>query len=67
MAWMADQLRSIGVEFSKTEMSRIFRTMPVSSRMKQDGAPVSEVEARRWGADFIKNPDGATSYPDSPW
>lgn len=41
MAWMADQLRSIGVKFSKTEMSRIFRAMPVSSRMKQDGTPVS--------------------------
>ncbi|KAK5656898.1 hypothetical protein OQA88_4449 [Cercophora sp. LCS_1] len=67
MAWMADQLTSIGVEFSKPEMSRIFHTMPVSSEFNKDGTPVREVKARRWGMGFIKNPDGATSYPDWLW
>jgi len=67
MAWMADQLTSIGVEFSRPEMSRIFHTMPVSSEMNNDGTPVRAVQARPWGMGFIKNPDGATTYPDWLW
>jgi hypothetical protein len=49
---MADQLTSVGVEFSKWEMSRIFYYV----------APTAEV--RPWGFGMINNPNGMTSYPD---
>ncbi|KAL2127516.1 hypothetical protein VTI74DRAFT_10615 [Chaetomium olivicolor] len=55
LSWMADQLTSIGVEFSKTEMNRIL----------YDIRP--QAKARKWGLGVIRNPDGLTSYPDWVW
>jgi len=49
---MADQLASIGVEFSKTEMTRIFY-------YKHPRAKV-----RKWGMGLIRNPTSITAYPD---
>ncbi|KAK4038098.1 hypothetical protein C8A01DRAFT_37995 [Parachaetomium inaequale] len=55
LAWMADQLASIGVEFSKTEMSRIFYNMHPKAK------------ARKWGMGLIRNPNSLTAYPDWIW
>ncbi|KAF4910624.1 hypotheticall protein [Colletotrichum fructicola] len=56
LAWMADQLTSIGVEFSKQEMKRIFRTIPSPS------------DARPWGLGKITSPDSlVTTLPDAAW
>ncbi|KAF9870230.1 hypothetical protein CkaCkLH20_12316 [Colletotrichum karsti] len=56
LAWMADQLTSIGVEFSKQEMKRIFRSVP------------SRIDARPWGLGKITSPDSlATTLPDAAW
>jgi len=55
LAWMADQLTSVGVEFSKSEMNRIFYELRGPTR------------ARPWGLGMIHNPNGATSYPDWLW
>ncbi|KAL0935533.1 uncharacterized protein CTRU02_210124 [Colletotrichum truncatum] len=56
LAWMADQLTSIGVEFSKKEMKRIFRSLP------------SQVDVRPWGLGKINNPENlATTLPDTAW
>ena len=52
---MADQLTSVGVEFSKTEMSRIFYDIRPTAR------------ARKWGLGLINNPNGLSSYPDWLW
>ncbi|KAK3387776.1 hypothetical protein B0H63DRAFT_500855 [Podospora didyma] len=52
LAWMADQLTSIGVEFDKKEMARIFFTTSPG------------VKVREWGMGRIHNPEGLTSYPD---
>ncbi|KAI8265820.1 hypothetical protein K4K58_010703 [Colletotrichum sp. SAR11_239] len=52
LAWMADQLTSVGVEFSTPEMKRIFYTVDPS------------VEAREWGKGRISNPSGTTAIPD---
>ncbi|KAJ0278862.1 hypothetical protein COL940_007080 [Colletotrichum noveboracense] len=53
---MADQLTSIGVEFSKQEMKRIFRTIPSPS------------DARPWGLGKITSPDSlVTTLPDAAW
>jgi len=52
---MADQLTSIGVEFSKVEMNRIFYGL-------RPGAT-----ACKWGMGAIHNPAGATSYSDKIW
>jgi hypothetical protein len=49
---MADQLTSIGVEFSRPEMRRIFYHIH------------SGVQARKWGLGLLVNPDGITSFPD---
>ncbi|KAK3690384.1 hypothetical protein B0T22DRAFT_537064 [Podospora appendiculata] len=55
LAWMADQLTSIGVEFSKNEMARIFYSVH------------PKMTVRKWGLGLLKNPNGATSYPDWLW
>ncbi|KAK4121686.1 hypothetical protein N657DRAFT_600853 [Parathielavia appendiculata] len=55
LAWMADQLTSIGVEFSETEMSRIFYSMHPKAR------------ARHWALGLIRNPTGLTAVPDKIW
>ncbi|KAL2133501.1 hypothetical protein VTI74DRAFT_2266 [Chaetomium olivicolor] len=55
LAWMADQLTSIGVEFSKPEMSRIFYYMHPRAK------------ARKWGLGLIRNPNSPTAYPDWVW
>lgn len=52
---MADQLTSVGVEFSKSEMNRIFYELRGQTR------------ARPWGLGMIHNRRGATSYPDWLW
>ncbi|TDZ16888.1 Uncharacterized protein Cob_v010164 [Colletotrichum orbiculare MAFF 240422] len=52
LAWMADQLTSVGVEFSTPEMKRIFYTIDPG------------VEARDWGKGRISNPSAATALPD---
>ncbi|KAK1470509.1 hypothetical protein CCUS01_06274 [Colletotrichum cuscutae] len=52
LAWMADQLTSVGVEFSTPEMKRLFYTL----------AP--GVEPRPWAMGKISNPGKATSIPD---
>ncbi|WQF83996.1 Putative Tle1 phospholipase, alpha/Beta hydrolase [Colletotrichum destructivum] len=52
MAWMADQLTSIGVEFSTPEMKRIFYTLE------------PDVQAREWAMGRISNPGATTSIPD---
>ena len=49
---MADQLTSVGVEFSKPEMQRIFYNMNPG------------VKARPWAMGKICNPKGLTTYPD---
>lgn len=55
-AGMAYQLTSIGVEFSKQEMKRIFRTIPSPS------------DARPWGLGKINSPDSlVTTLPDAAW
>lgn len=56
LAGMADQLTSIGVEFSKQEMKRIFRAIPSPS------------DARPWGLGKITSPDSlVTTLPDAAW
>ncbi|KAK0656887.1 hypothetical protein B0T16DRAFT_400475 [Cercophora newfieldiana] len=52
LAWMADQLTSIGVEFSKVEMNRVFY------ELRPGAIP------KKWGLGTICNPGGPTSYPD---
>ncbi|KAK1589811.1 uncharacterized protein LY79DRAFT_517073 [Colletotrichum navitas] len=52
MAWMADQLTSIGVEFSTPEMKRLFYTLEPG------------VKPREWALGRIANPDATTSIPD---
>src|SRR5690554_1239376 len=57
---MADQLTSVGVEFSGPEMRRIFYDV-------NPGA-----ESRPWGMGKIHHPSGATTIPDKvydalPW
>ncbi|KIX00085.1 uncharacterized protein Z518_10222 [Rhinocladiella mackenziei CBS 650.93] len=52
LAWMADQLTSIGVEFSRTEMFRIFYSVNPG------------VEVRKWGMGRIYHPTGVTTIPD---
>ncbi|SPN99730.1 uncharacterized protein DNG_02581 [Cephalotrichum gorgonifer] len=52
LAWMADQLTSVGVEFGRPEMQRIFYDVN------------SEAQSRPWGMGKIHNPSGATSIPD---
>ncbi|KXH54053.1 hypothetical protein CSAL01_01959 [Colletotrichum salicis] len=52
LAWMADQLTSVGVEFNTSEMKRLFYTLTPG------------VKARRWGMGKINNPGKATSIPD---
>lgn len=49
---MADQLTSIGVEFNKPEMYRIFYSVNPG------------VEVRKWGLGLICSPDGLTTVPD---
>ncbi|GKT49843.1 uncharacterized protein ColSpa_10024 [Colletotrichum spaethianum] len=56
LAWMADQLSSVGVEFSKTEMKRIFSTLSHGD------------ELRPWGLGKITSPESlATTLPDRVW
>ncbi|KAK3986191.1 hypothetical protein QBC44DRAFT_333796 [Cladorrhinum sp. PSN332] len=55
LAWMADQLTSVGVEFNKFEMGRLFFNVN------------PEAKVRKWGLGKIHNPDGMTSYPDWLW
>ena len=52
---MADQLTSIGVEFSKVEMNRIFYELRPGAR------------AHKWGLGPIRDPGGATAFPDKAW
>ncbi|KAK0632628.1 hypothetical protein B0T14DRAFT_39398 [Immersiella caudata] len=52
LAWMADQLTSIGVEFSKVEMNRIFYELRPGAIPKP------------WGMGTIRNPSGATTSLD---
>ncbi|KAK2031155.1 hypothetical protein LX32DRAFT_557573 [Colletotrichum zoysiae] len=52
MAWMADQLTSIGVEFSTPEMKRLFYTLE------------PDVKPREWALGKISNPGATTSIPD---
>ena len=52
---MADQLTSIGVEFSKVEMNRIFYELRPGAR------------AHKWGLGPIRDPSGATAFPDKAW
>ncbi|KAK1978305.1 hypothetical protein LZ30DRAFT_729243 [Colletotrichum cereale] len=52
MAWMADQLTSIGVEFSTPEMKRLFYTLEPG------------VKPSKWALGRISNPEPATSIPD---
>ncbi|KAK2036447.1 hypothetical protein LZ31DRAFT_615684 [Colletotrichum somersetense] len=52
MAWMADQLTSIGVEFSTPEMKRLFYTLEPN------------VKPREWALGKISNPEATTSIPD---
>ena len=49
---MADQLTSIGVEFSKVEMNRVFY------ELRPGAAP------QKWALGTIRNPAGPTTYPD---
>ncbi len=49
---MADQLTSVGVEFSKSEMARVFYSVSPG------------VEIRKWGFGKTKNPTGLATYPD---
>ncbi|CAI0647156.1 unnamed protein product [Colletotrichum noveboracense] len=51
-AWMADQLSSVGVEFSSQEMTRIFRTVDL------------EVKPREWGLGPISSADFWTKLAD---
>ncbi|KAK6215714.1 hypothetical protein QIS74_08733 [Colletotrichum tabaci] len=56
LAWMADQLTSVGVEFSKCEMKRIFSTISHGD------------EIRPWGLGKISSPDSlTTTLPDQAW
>ncbi|TDZ16183.1 Uncharacterized protein Cob_v010877 [Colletotrichum orbiculare MAFF 240422] len=56
LAWMADQLTSVGVEFSQKEMKRIFRST------------TSQSDYRPWGLGKITSPDSlATTLPDLAW
>ncbi|KAL0941965.1 uncharacterized protein CTRU02_204728 [Colletotrichum truncatum] len=52
LAWMADQLSSVGVEFSTPEMKRIFWTL-------EEG-----VEAREWAKGKISSPSATSALPD---
>ncbi|GIK05526.1 hypothetical protein Aspvir_009639 [Aspergillus viridinutans] len=52
LAWMADQLTSLGVEFSRPEMNRLFKWVNPG------------VEVREWGMGKIYNPKGLTTWPD---
>ncbi|KAH9234749.1 hypothetical protein K456DRAFT_1835462 [Colletotrichum gloeosporioides 23] len=52
LAWMADQLSSIGVEFVPEEMVRVFRSVGFKN------------EPRQWGMAIITSPGGFTSVPD---
>ncbi|KAK4451399.1 hypothetical protein QBC34DRAFT_54717 [Podospora aff. communis PSN243] len=52
LAWMADQLTSISVEFSKVEMNRIFYELRPGAIPKP------------WGMGTIYNPGGPTTYLD---
>ncbi|KAL3299590.1 peptidoglycan binding domain-containing protein [Colletotrichum asianum] len=54
LAWMADQLTSVGVEFTASEMLRIFRTVDLY------------LEQRPWALGRISNP-GITGLPDKAW
>jgi len=49
---MADQLTSIGVEFSKVEMNRVFY------ELRPGAVP------KKWALGTIRNPAGPTTYPD---
>ncbi|KAH6663320.1 peptidoglycan binding domain-containing protein [Plectosphaerella plurivora] len=55
LAWMADQLTSVGVEFSRPEMQRVF----------YDVAPTSVPE--RWAMGDIHDPPLLTSATDVAW
>lgn len=55
LAWMADQLTSVGVEFNKFEMGRLFFNVNTKATV------------RKWGLGMINNPAGLTSYPDWLW
>ncbi|KAK4184895.1 hypothetical protein QBC35DRAFT_504961 [Podospora australis] len=55
LAWMADQLTSVGVEFNGYEMRRIFYHINKG------------VIPRKWGLGLLRNPNGSTSYPDWLW
>jgi hypothetical protein len=55
LAWMADQLTSIGVEFSRPEMQRVF----------YDVAPTSVPE--RWAMGEIHDPPATTAALDVAW
>lgn len=50
---MADQMTSLGVEFSKPEMRRIFHTVGTG------------VKVMEWGMGKIYSPKGWTTYPDA--
>ncbi|KAL4782674.1 hypothetical protein BJX76DRAFT_358728 [Aspergillus varians] len=52
LAWLADQLTSLGVEFSRPEMKRLFRWVN------------PEIEIREWGRGKIYDPKGLTTWPD---
>ncbi|KAK1718989.1 hypothetical protein BDP67DRAFT_394066 [Colletotrichum lupini] len=52
LAWMADQLTSVGVEFSTPEMKRLFYTLTPG------------VEPRPWAMGKVSNPGKATSIPN---
>ncbi|KAK5662206.1 hypothetical protein OQA88_8111 [Cercophora sp. LCS_1] len=52
LAWMADQLTPLGVEFSRQEMERIFSSINPG------------IEVREWGMGRIHNPAGVTTYFD---
>ncbi|KAH7309638.1 hypothetical protein B0I35DRAFT_515063 [Stachybotrys elegans] len=52
LAWMADQLTPLGVEFSRQEMERIFSSVNHG------------VEVREWAMGRICNPTGLTTYTD---
>ncbi|KAL2878770.1 hypothetical protein SGCOL_005996 [Colletotrichum sp. CLE4] len=56
LGWMADQLTSVGVEFSKCEMQRIFRTISHGDTI------------RPWGLGEISSPTSlVTTSPDRAW
>ncbi|KAH0439697.1 hypothetical protein CcaCcLH18_02807 [Colletotrichum camelliae] len=54
LAWMADQLTAVGVEFTASEMLRIFRTINL------------DLEPRPWALGRTSSP-GYTGLPDRAW